>query len=123
MVFAGNLQNSREGILKLVHSVPYLFRNLSSVSLVLNMNPPAALYMLVDQDDGNILALFRKPVERLFHLWSFRLRIADQEVLLGIRGIGDMTDASKEETCDRAGGESADGTCSLDRRVLTLRPQ
>ena len=46
--------------------------------------------MLVDQDDGNVFALGGEVVERLLNSRVLGLVIDHQEILLGIRRLGDM---------------------------------
>jgi hypothetical protein len=47
-----------------------------------------ATYMLVYEQDGDILALRGEAVERCFDLCGFRLGVHDEEVLLRVRGCG-----------------------------------
>lgn len=56
--------------------------------------------MLIYQYNANILALFCERVEGLFNGRLFGLGIAHEEVLLGVRGIGDMAHAGEEEAGD-----------------------
>ena len=47
-------------------------------------------YMLIDQHNRDILPLLREVVERALDGGGLRLRIDDQVVLLGVRGVGDV---------------------------------
>lgn len=47
-------------------------------------------YMLVYEQDSNILSIMCIPVERLLDCRCLRLRVDHQEVLLGIRWLSDM---------------------------------
>ncbi len=58
------------------------------------------VYMLVDQDNADIFALFCKSVECLLNLRLLRLPITHEEVLLGIGGLGDVSNAGEKQTCD-----------------------
>jgi hypothetical protein len=61
-----------------------------------------APHMLVYEDYSNVLSFFGEANKCLFDLGSVRLCIADQEVLLGVGRFCDMSDARKENACDRA---------------------
>ena len=50
--------------------------------------------MLIYQNDSDVLALFREAIERLFDLRLFCFPIANQEVLLRVGRLGDMSNAS-----------------------------
>lgn len=46
--------------------------------------------MLVDQKDGDILAVMSETIEGLFNGWVVGFGIHDKEVLLCIRRLGNM---------------------------------
>ncbi len=51
--------------------------------------------MLIDQHNANILALLCESVKCLLYCRFLGFRIANEEVLLGIGGIGDVTNAGE----------------------------
>jgi hypothetical protein len=51
--------------------------------------------MLIYQHNTNILALLRESVKRLLYCRFLGFRIANEEVLLRIGGIGNVTNASE----------------------------
>lgn len=105
MVFAGDLEDRGKRFLEPVDGVSYLFCNLvdhQRRTFLPFVTPlwQLATYMLIDQDDTNVLALLCEAVECLLDLRFFRLSVAHEEVLLRVRRIGDVADAGEEEACD-----------------------
>lgn len=78
MVFTGDFQNRRKGFLEPINRIPDLLCN-----LVYNQLPSSSeeiaqtTYMLIDEDNANVFALFCESVEGRLNEGSLRLRIDD----------------------------------------------
>ena len=59
--------------------------------------------MLVDEHNGNVLALLGEGVERLLDLGGFRFGVDDEEVALGRGRVGDVLDTQSVSTLGFAG--------------------
>lgn len=91
MIFAWYLKDSRECLGESVDSAPDSFCDLYGMSEPkTGSSRPSHTHMLVDQDDGNVFALGGEVVERLLNSRVLGLIIDHQEILLGIRRLGDM---------------------------------
>lgn len=58
--------------------------------------------MLIDENNANVLALFCESVEGRLNEGSFRLGIDDQEVLLCIGRVCNMTDTGEKKASNGA---------------------
>lgn len=47
-------------------------------------------YMLIDEEDGNVLPLLREAIECLLYGRVFRFGVDNKEILLCIRRFGDV---------------------------------
>ena len=102
MVFAGNLENGGKSVCKLVDSVSYLLGKLCHCQFFHPTPLNYSRHMLIYQDYADIFPFFCEPVEGVFDLGFLCLCIADEEVLLRVRRLCDMTSACEKEACDRA---------------------
>jgi hypothetical protein len=88
---------------------PHLVLSLQPTHYQLNVNSSnrldwlcsEAAYVLVYENNANVLSLLRKAVEGICDLRLFCLLIHDEEVPLRFWRLRNMSDASEEEASDR----------------------
>jgi len=99
VVLAGYLEHSREGVRVYVDSPSDPLRDLTHVfasaqpllgTISSQSLPVGITYVLIYEQDGNILPLVRVLVESFFDCGCLRLGIDDEEVLLSIGGRSNM---------------------------------
>lgn len=75
MVLAGDFEDSRERFLKAVYRISNLLCNLRTSNQSVALVKSREAYMLIDQDNANVLSLLCEAVERLLDLRLLRLLI------------------------------------------------
>lgn len=84
MVLGRNLEHSRESVLKLVNGISNLLRDLFHLLVELPSSPASCwgTYMLVDQDNTDVLPLLCESIESRVDFALLSLVVAYQEVSL-----------------------------------------
>lgn len=97
VVLARDLEQRREGGRVRIDAVTDALRDLhTAISYQLSFHPrpltagPRATYVLVDQQDADVLPLRGEALKGLLNRGVVRLAVHDEEVLLRVRRVGDV---------------------------------